>query len=447
IIIKNQLSPYQYQVKIETLEVLINQLINSETIDFVGEPLEGLQLMGLLETRLLNFENIILLSANEGKLPLGNSQNTYLPFDVRKQFNLHTFLENDGIYAYHFYRFLQNAKNIYLLYNALGSGVNTGEKTRFITQIEMESQHKIEHIIIENTSEPINQEPITIEKTPAVLEKLEEWKQKVSPSHLVTYLYNPIDFYLDKILNTRETTEIEEELSQRNYGTLVHNALEYLYGKIISKILKVNDLENLLQQVDESIDKAIERLKHQPEFYEKGMNFVHKQIAKRVVESVLNYDLELVKNGNALEIVALERKIENIPFKIDENNGVIFYGFIDRIDILNGTLRIIDYKTAKPKNLKIKVKEDKIENLFFDDKHKQAMQLCIYQYCISQIDEFKNRELETGIWSFAEVNNGVQKVEFTEGNFEDSLVSVKNLILEILNPEIPFTEKVHESWN
>lgn len=447
VIIKNQLSPYQYQVKIETLEVLINQLINSESIDFVGEPLEGLQLMGLLETRLLNFENIILLSANEGKLPLGNSQNTYLPFDVRKQFNLHTFLENDGIYAYHFYRFLQNSKNIYLLYNALGSGVNTGEKTRFITQIEMESQHKIEHIIIENTSEPINQEPITIEKTPSVLEKLEEWKQKVSPSHLVTYLYNPIDYYLDKILNTRETTEIEEELSQRNYGTLVHNALEYLYGKIIGKILKVNDLENLLQQVDKSIDKAIERLKHQPEFYEKGMNFVHKQIAKRVVESVLNYDLELVKKGNALEIVALERKIENIAFKIDENNQVIFYGFIDRIDVLNGTLRIIDYKTAKPKNLKIKIKEDKIETLFFDDKYKQAMQLCIYQYCISQIDEFKNRQLETGIWSFAEVNNGVQKVEFTEDNFEDSLVSVKNLILEILNPEIPFTEKVHESWN
>lgn len=446
IIIKNQLSPYQYQVKIETLEVLINQLINSESIDFVGEPLEGLQLMGLLETRLLNFENIILLSANEGKLPLGNSQNTYLPFDVRKQFNLHTFLENDGIYAYHFYRFLQNAKNIYLLYNALGSGVNTGEKTRFITQIEMESQHKIEHIIIENTSEPINQEPIVIEKTPSVLQKLEEWKKKVSPSHLVTYLYNPIDFYLDKVLNTRETTEIEEELSQRNYGTLVHNALEYLYGKIIGKILNINDLENLLQLVDESIDKAIERLKHQPEFYEKGMNFVHKQIAKRVVESILNYDLELVKNGNALEIVALERKIENIPFKINENNEVIFYGFIDRIDILNGTLRIIDYKTAKPKNLKIKLKEDKIENLFFDDKYKQAMQLCMYQYCISQIVEFKNREIETGIWSFAEVNNGVQNVEFTEGNFDDSLVSVRNLILEILNPEIPFTEKVHESW-
>ncbi len=125
--------------------------------------------------------------------------------------------------------------------------------------------------------------------------------------------------------------------------------------------IKSYDLENLIQQVDESIDKAIDRLKHQPEFYEKGMNFVHKQIAKRVVESILNYDLELVKNGNTLEIVALERKIEHNAFKIDDNNEVTFYGFIDRIDILNGTLRIIDYKTAKPKNLKIKIKEDKMK--------------------------------------------------------------------------------------
>ena len=449
IILKNQLEPYQYDVKIETLEVLINQLINSETIDFVGEPLEGLQLMGLLETRLLNFKNVILLSANEGKLPIGNSQNTYLPFDVRKQFNLHTFLENDGIYAYHFYRFLQNSENIYLLYNALGSGVNTGEKTRFITQIEMESQHKIEHIIIENTSEPINQEPMSIAKTTSVLEKLEEWKERVSASHLVTYLYNPIDFYLEKVLSAKESTEIEEELSQRNYGTLVHYALEYLYGKIIGKKLNDSDLEDLLQQIDEAIIYAIEKLKHQPEFYQKGMNFVHKQIAKRVVESILRYDLDLLKSGNSLEIIGLEKKIEDIKFYLNEEKTdfVTFYGFIDRVDLLNGNLRIIDYKTAKAKDLRISVKEDRKQTLFFNDKYKQALQLCIYQYCVENMSEFKEFSIETGIWSFAEVKNGVQNVEIKDGNLEDALQSVRNLILEILNPEVPFTEKIHEKWS
>ena len=449
IILKNQLSPYQYEVKIETLEVLINQLINSESIDFVGEPLEGLQLMGQLETRLLDFENIILLSVNEGKLPLGNSQNTYLPFDVRKHFNLHTFLENDGIYAYHFYRFLQNAKNIYLMYNALGSGVNTGEKSRFITQIEMESPHEIEHIIIENTSEPISQEPMKLEKTAAVMEKLEEWKQRVSASHLVSYLYNPIDFYLDKVLGTRETTEIEEELSQRNYGTLVHYSLEFLYENLLGKILTVKDLEDSIAKTDEAIHYAIEELKHQPEFYEKGMNFVHKQIAKRVVESILQYDLDLIKKGNTLEIIGLERKIEDIPFYLDEDksNAVTFYGFIDRVDRLNGNIRIIDYKTAKAKELNVSVKGEKRETLFNNDKYKQALQLCIYQYCVENMPEFKNSLVETGIWSFAEVNKGVQKVNIKDGDLDDALQSIRNLILEILNPEKPFEEKIHEKWD
>lgn len=449
IIIKNQLEPYDYEVKIETLEVLINQLINSESIDFVGEPLEGLQLMGLLETRLLNFENCILLSTNEGKLPLGNSQNTYLPFDVRKQFNLHTFLENDGIYAYHFYRFLQNSKNIYLLYNGLGSGVNTGEKSRFITQLEMESPHKIEQIIIENTSEPINQEAMSIAKTQSVIAKLHEWKERVSASHLVTYLYNPIDFYLEKVLAAKEASEIEEELSQRNYGTLVHYSLEFLYEKIINKTLNISDIEILIKQVDEAINYAIEKLKHQSEFYQKGINFVHKQIAKRVVQNILEYDLNLIKEGNSLEIIGLERKIEDIKFYLNEEKTdyVSFYGYIDRVDRLNGKLRIIDYKTSKAKELRISTKEDKKETLFFNDKYKQALQLCIYQYCVENMPDFKNYLVETGIWSFAEVNKGVQNVEIKDGNLEDALQSIRNLILEILNPEVPFTEKIHENWN
>lgn len=447
-IIKNQLAPYSYSIKMETLEVLVHQLINSESIDFVGEPLEGIQVMGLLETRLLHFDHLIILSANEGKLPLGNTQNTYLPFDVRKHFNLHTFLENDSIYAYHFYRFLQSAKDIHLLFNALGSGVNTGEKTRFITQIEIESPHKLEHIIIENTSEPIQQEPITIIKTPFVSEKLEEWKHKVSPSHLVTYLYNPINFYLEKILGTKETTEIEEELSQRNYGTLVHNALEYLYGKIVGNMLKVNDLEALIKQVDEALDKAIERLKHLPEFYDKGMNFVYKKMAKRVVETILNYDLDLVKAGNVLEIVALEKYIENIPFVVDENNEIYINGYIDRIDILNGKLRIIDYKTnTKPQYLTINLNDAKKETFFSDENYKHALQLCIYHYCILQLADYNKREITTGIWNFAEANKGLQEVNFKNGDLEEALLSIKNLILEILNPEIPFVEKLHESWN
>ncbi|MGR3857954.1 PD-(D/E)XK nuclease family protein [Chryseobacterium indologenes] len=441
-IIKNQLTPYNIEIKMETLEILINQHINSESIDFQGEPLRGLQIMGLLETRLLNFENVILLSVNEGKLPLGNSQNTYIPFDIRRFFDLHTFLENDSIYAYHFYRLIQDAKNIHLLYNALSSGVNTGEKSRFITQIEMESSHEIEHLIIENSSEPIATKPIEISKTPIVQERLQKWKEKVSASHLTSYLYNPIDFYLSKILNTSETDEIEEELSIKNYGNLVHYSLQEVYEVLKGKVLKESDLKNSVKAVDEYIDIAIEKLKHQPEFYEKGMNYIHKAIAKKVIENVLNHDLELIKQGNKLEIIDIERRFENIDFPLDGNDKISFFGFIDRIDKLNGTLRIIDYKTARTKNLTVKIDQDNVDEYFHNSDRKQALQLCIYHYVVQHLPEFWGFPIETGIWSFADAKKGMVALQFDKGNIDDAMKSVKSLILEILNPDINFIETI-----
>lgn len=441
-IIKNQLTPYNIEIKMETLEILINQHINSESIDFQGEPLRGLQIMGLLETRLLNFENVILLSVNEGKLPLGNSQNTYIPFDIRRFFDLHTFLENDSIYAYHFYRLIQDAKNVHLLYNALSSGVNTGEKSRFITQIEMESTHDIEHVIIENSSEPIATKPIEISKTQIVQERLQKWKEKVSASHLTSYLYNPIDFYLSKILNTSETDEIEEELSIKNYGNLVHYSLQEVYEVLKGKILKESDLRNSVKAVDEYINIAIEKLKHQPEFYEKGMNYIHKAIAKKVIENVLNHDLELIKQGNKLEIIDIERRFENIDFPLDGNDKISFFGFIDRIDKLNGTLRIIDYKTARTKNLTVKIDQDNVDEYFHNSDRKQALQLCIYHYVVQHLPEFWGFPIETGIWSFADARKGMVALQFDKGNIDDAMKSVKNLILEILNPDINFVETI-----
>lgn len=445
-ILKNHMKDYDFEISIDALEVLMNQLVNSENLDFQGEPLEGLQFMGLLETRLLDFENIILLSVNEGKLPLGNTQNTYLPFDVRRNFGLNTFLENDSIYAYHFYRLLQNSKNIYLLYNALGSGVNTGEKSRFITQMEMESPHKIEHIVIENTSEPILQEPIIIEKTEKVLEKLKKWKGRISASHLISYLYNPIDFYLNNILKARETEEIEEELSQRNYGNLVHYALDELYEGKKGKILKASDIEDLKPEIDRAINSAIIKLRHQPELYERGMNYIHKSIAAKVVEHILDYDLGLIKTGNSLEIISLEEEI-NAEFSLDENGEKInFIGYIDRIDRLNGVLRVIDFKTAKAKNLSMKPKEEKLEDFISNADSKQALQLSIYAYMVLHNKGFAVNQLQCGIWSFAEIGKGVQTLKIYDNENIDNenvsicMNSIKNIILEILNPEIPFKE-------
>lgn len=459
-IIKNQLTPYQYEVKMETLEVLINQLVNSEIIDFEGEPLQGLQVMGLLETRLLNFENVIMLSVNEGKLPLGNSQNTYLPFDLRQHFKMQTFLENDSIYAYHFYRLLQDSQNVHLLFNALSSGVNTGEQSRFITQLEIEDRHhEIEKLVIENHSDPIQEELIRFQKTPAVIEKLDEWKDRVSASHLTSYTYNPIDFYLTKVLGTKETSEIEEELSQRTYGNLVHFALQEIYQKLIGQTLKTSDLEFSTEEINEVIKKAIIKLNHQVEYYDRGMNFIHKSIAERVVRSVLAYDRKLIEKGNTLEIVAVEGNFKNIEFYLDaeQKDLVKFYGFIDRIDRLNGSLRIIDYKTGKTKNLTISTPktdehEEKLEKLFSKNENKQGLQLSIYAYSILTEKLFPDQMVQCGIWSFAEVNKGFQPLtifgenEISLNLLEKPMNSVKSLIEEILDPSVDFIEKIQVNY-
>lgn len=444
--LKNQLEQYHFGILIEDLEVLINQLVNSETIDFQGEPLQGLQVMGLLETRLLNFENVILLSTNEGKLPLGNSQNTYLPFDVRREHQMHTFLENDGIYAYHFYRLLQDSKKAFLLYNSLSSGINTGEKSRFITQLELESPHHIKHIVIENETQPTKEDLIIILKDAEVLEKLESWKIRISASNLTSYLYNPVDFYLSKVLGVYAEDQMEEELSQRNFGNLVHYALYYIYEKVIGNTLTVNILQDLLYKVDEALAQAIIKLNHDDEYYLKGMNFIHKSIAKRVVEEIINYDLKLVKDGNSLEILALEYCVENVEFSLTETEKVKFCGFIDRIDRLNETVRVIDYKTKKATKIELAPTEEKADTMFLNKEMAQAIQLSIYAYALLNDKNFNTNLLECGIWSFAETNKGVQLLKINGiallnlENLSHNFKSIRNLILEILNPELSFEE-------
>lgn len=438
----NQLEGYQFEVSMETLELMMNHLIGSEEIKFQGEPLEGLQVMGLLETRLLSFENIILLSTNEGNLPQGSSHNSYLPFDVRLTRGLPTYLENDSIYAYHFYRLLQKAKKATFLYNSLSSGVNTGEKSRFLTQIELESKHSIKHTVVDADSLPVQKSLMTIEKTPSVLERLEEWKSKVAATHLTSYMYNPIQFYLKSILKLSEEDDIEEEISRKSYGTLVHYALQVLYEPLKGKLLYEKDLNSLFSKIDEAIQEAITKLDHPLEAYEKGMNFVHKTIARDAVESVIKYDLALVNEGSKLEILALEHPFSNLAFDLENENGdqVFFKGFIDRIDRLDGVIRVTDYKSGKLENLELKFK-DQSEDYLIQKSLKQAIQLSIYLWFLKSSGEFKGVETKAHIWSFINAKKGPQPLTFVDGDLNTAMNSIRTLIQEILNPEIPFEQK------
>jgi hypothetical protein len=156
------------------------------------------------------------------------------------------------------------------------------------------------------------------------------------------------------------------------------------------------------------------------------------------VNQIVQYDIDLVGDGNSLEIVDLEYYFEGVEFPLDDLQKVYFHGYIDRIDRLNGQLRILDYKTAKIENLKLKIDEKNYEHYLRNKDKKQALQLCIYQFVVERLPEFKGQSISTGIWSFAQVDRGPAELVFEKGNLDDALVSIKNIILEILNPDLDF---------
>lgn len=313
--------------------------------------------------------------------------------------------------------------------------------SRFIHQLERESPHEIKKRVVDTQVKSVEESRLQIEKTELVIEKLELWKTKASPSNLITYLYNPIEFYNKVVLGLKQKDEIEEELSIKSYGILVHRALETLYKPLIGKPLNANDLSNLLSQTNEAISEAIVHIKHQIEAYEKGMNYVHKTLALYAVEGVIQHDLRSVEMGNSLEILGIEKKFSDIPFLLDPSTGETLYftGYIDRVDRVNGTLRVIDYKSGKADNLILNFSKTP-EPLVLTKDHKQSLQLALYMHFMNEQKEIPVGAIEAGIWSFLKPKHGPNFLQFKEGSLEDVKESIRGLINEILDPSQPFLE-------
>ncbi|MDR1876643.1 MAG: PD-(D/E)XK nuclease family protein, partial [Flavobacteriaceae bacterium] len=425
------------------LYTFYQHILINEKIDFIGEPLEGLQLMGMLETRLLSFKNIIMTGVNEGILPAGKSDNSFIPFDVKKNYDINTFLENDAIYAYHFYRLLQHAENITLLYNNFTEGINSGEKSRFISQLEFESDHKINEIVASYSGDLERSGEFSIEKTPALVEAIHQWlKKPVSPTHLTSYQYNPVGFYLQKILRLGGKKEIEEEISPLSYGNLIHHTLESLYSQLKGNILTENDLKVALSNYPIHLEDYIKK-ELNPDLFERGQNYLQKLLAEKTVEKIILRDLADIKNGNVIFLKDIEKKLTS-TVDIQGIGIVQLKGFVDRWDIFNGQNRIIDYKTSSVSSLKFK--SEKLNNIREDKNFKFFIQLVFYAYMI--LNEKLAEPVQVGIWSFKKPFRGLELLHFDGVNlFSESQVSelfeeVIKMIREIANPEIPFVEKI-----
>ena len=445
-------SENQYIKDIQTLYAIYKELLSTETLDFQGEPLQGLQIMGMLESRVLDFETVIISSVNEGVLPSGKSNNSFIPFDVKIENNLPTFKEKDAVYTYHFYRLLQRAKNIYILYNTEADILTGGEKSRFITQLELEGVHKIKHQIIAPYVPVVKQQLNSVKKT-ELLEKqiIEVAKKGFSPSSLTNYIRNPIDFYYQKILKIKDLADVEETVASNTLGTVVHNTLEDFYKPFVGEFLSVESIKKLKHAIENKVTFHFKN-EYKEGDITKGKNLIIFEIAKRYVSNFLDLEIKDLKAGNQIKIIAIEAN-NDISIDVPELNFPIrLTGKVYRIDEYNSVTRIIDYKTGS-------VQQNQVEIVNWEDiisdykKYSKSFQVLSYAYMMQKADTIK-LPIEAGIISFKNLNSGFLKfgkkestysrtkdVSITKETLSSFETELRKLIIEICNPDIDFTEK------
>ena len=395
---KVQLQTESVVVSIPAVMFLLKEGIQLQTIDFKGDPVQGLQLMGMLETRVLDFETIIITNVNEGILPVGKNDQSFFPFALKKHFGLPTFLDNDAIYTYHFYRIIQRAKNIHLLYNATSEGLNAGEKSRFIRQLELTklpehtfSDHQASRNIV--VQENLPQE---IKKNKAILTQIKEVAIKgFSPTSLSSYLVNPMDFYLRYVLGIRPPIETEKVLSHFQRGNIIHETLEELYTPFVGKPMQLVFYDEMLAKLHSVLLSFYKKVYPQND-KPTGENHLILAAYERSLKAFLTQEMQLVKKGEHLIILEVEKKF-TVDLSISSHSiPVKIVGTIDRIDRFNGVLRFIDYKTGVID--KAKLYWNGWEDFVGEYKRQPLFQVLLYAWS-QQVHYPMDTVFETGIIS------------------------------------------------
>lgn len=453
-IINKLINYYEAHPKIDTISTLYTiykQIIDLAEVSFEGEPLTGLQIMGVLESRVLDFETVIVTSMNEGKFPAGKTMNSFIPYDVKRELGLPTYKEKDAIYSYHFYHLLLRAKNIYLLYNTESEGLDAGERSRFITQLEIEKQpqHQITHQIYNAFLPDKAYEPVAVPKSDRIMARLKEIAtgKGFSPSGLTAYMRNPIQFYNQRILRISEVEEVEENIALNTLGTIIHATLEELYKPYIDKFLSLSDVDWMFAMADTEVEKQFRQVYKEGEI-SKGKNLLAFEVAKRNVYNFLKEEKRQMEQGDAVKILALETPLERV---LEDNRlpfPVKIAGNVDRIEQRNGKIRIVDYKTGKVLKNNVQLKD--WTGLTEDIKNDKIIQLLCYAFMYEE--KAGSMEMEVGIVSFKNMRGGFMPFGRKQEKGYESIVTLEILedfktqivilINEILNQEIPFEEKI-----
>lgn len=444
------------EMRLDTYFRLLKRMTDLITIPFEGEPLSGLQVMGVLETRALDFDRLIILSMNEGIFPLKKAANSFIPYNLRRGFGLPTYEHQDSVWAYHFYRLIRRAKQVTLLYDTRTTGLQTGEVSRFVHQLRYHYQYPLidELVVYDVASSAVP--PISVQKTAEVEKLLSDFlfggPRALSASAINTYLDCPLKFYFSVLEQIQEEDEITETVERDVFGSILHKVMEDLYAPFKGKLVTA-DLLKLLRKDQPLLTGTIARAFAELFFKSpvvrplEGENFLTGEMIRKYAEKILEQDARFTP----FHYIESEKKVR-ATITLSDRRIVQLKGFIDRVDSLDRVLRIVDYKTGSGK-----LEFESVEGLFdkeAKDRPKAVMQVFLYAWMYQQLPEYTGMPIQPAIYylrtlfqrSFdpvVEQKKGRGKADKVNSfqdfasDFEDKL---RQCLDEIFDLDIPFTQ-------
>lgn len=456
------LNTYSHFNDLQSFKQLYLQVVGNSTAPFIGEPLRGLQVMGVLETRTLDFEHLILVNVNEGVLPSGKSINSFIPNDLKRAFGLPVYLEKDAIYAYHFYRLLQRASDITITYDSETDSFGKGEKSRFVTQLQLELSRYNDEIsiseevaVLQNLGEATDN-TIVVDKNADTLKNI--WHKAshndqyagLSPSGLILFKECSLKFYFRYGAGLKETEEVEESAEANTFGSILHLSLEKLYANYLGQVVTKETVGNLLHQVDTVVNQSF------ISFFDNasptGKSLLQEEVLKVYVKKLLNSDLNFIEKLAAKnQYLTLNKLEEAFSASCDvelegKTNTMFIKGKIDRVDTAGGMVRIIDYKSSVKQSDKFIF--DGFENLFTNKNYNKQLQLMLYAWLLHKNNFCEPEKMQPCIIPFKVFSDepkyilGSDKkpLEITRQFLDDFEKRLKEFISEIFEGSIPFNQ-------
>ncbi len=431
---------------------LQNSMLNAVSVSFSGEPMRGLQVLGVLETRLLDFDRLMILSMNEGHFPAQSFKKSFIPYNLRKAFNLPTIELQDSMYAYYFYRMIMQASELHLLYNTADEGFMKGEKSRYIQQLLIESDFEIEEVPLHIRVEAGNKKNRSVKKDKHAMSILKQYLngggKSFSPSQLNTYLHCSMAFYFKYILGVREDDELVEQVGALELGNVIHTAMEFLYQPYLNKTLSASDIENLIKdkkRIGDCVATAWkEHLGKDAGNEIVGLNALALEAIKTYIHRILRLDADVTPLKYLGGEVELSRSID---IKFDgEQVTALLKGSIDHLDVAENAVRIIDYKTGKTKKADLKA----LDLAFQSDRNSNfdhAFQVLFYAYLFNQQPEFSNcsdyqlfpKILYTKEGKIAEVEIQGQTLADFKTIEPEWVENMQELLQTLFSADVPFT--------